>query len=110
MSDLRTTHDELLARLSRRQSIFHFAHAAVAFFVAFIASGAAWRFSVETEFTWLNPLQFPALAVAVIALGYAAVRLVLGRGQLKQEDAAFVELKRLRTELKVDEPPALERA
>lgn len=107
---LRATHDELLAKLSRRQSIFHFAHAAVSLFVCFIASGAAWRLSLDTEYAWAPSLVVPALVIAGGGLLYGIVRLVLGRGQLVHEDEAFGELKRLRAQLKLDETPVLERA
>ncbi|MDX2015243.1 MAG: hypothetical protein SFW67_33930 [Myxococcaceae bacterium] len=111
MSDsLRATHDELLATLSRRQSIFHFAHAAVSLFVCFIASGAAWRLSLDTEYAWAPGLVLPAQLIAGAALCYGVVRLVLGRGRLVVENEAFAELKRLRAQLKLDEAPVLERA
>jgi hypothetical protein len=107
---LRATHDELLAKLSRRQSIFHFAHAAVSLFVCFIASGAAWRLSLDTEYSWAPPLVVPAQVIAGLALLYGLVRLVLGRGRLADESQAFAELQRLRAQLKLDEAPVLERA
>lgn len=104
---LRAEHDATLARLSTRRSTFHFAHTAVACFVAAIVAGAAWKLSVDRELDWAPHLVLPASALSVTVAVYAAVRLVLGRRALAGEVGEFERLKALRHQLKLDQPPAL---
>lgn len=104
VNDLRAEHDAMLARLSARQSTFHFAHAAVSIFVACIFSGAAWKLSIDVEYAWAPSLVLPAAIVAAVALAYGLFRLVLGRSVLQTEVGQFERLKALRQQLKLDEP------
>lgn len=101
---LRATHDDMLARLSKRRSIVHFAHAAVAIFVACVMSGASWRLSVDVEYSWAGDLVIPAMAVAVGALVYGVARLGLGQRVLNAEVRDFEALRALRKRLRLDEP------
>jgi DNA-binding MltR family transcriptional regulator len=104
---LRLEHDEMLTRLSRRHSTVHFAHGAVAIFVAAILGGAAYRLSVDTEFAWAPRAVVPVAVVSGLALAYMLVRFSLGLGVLSREVKDFDHLRSLRRELKLDELPSL---
>lgn len=102
---LRAEHDATLSRLSQRKSTLHFAHTAVALFVAAITGGAAWKLALDVEFEWAPQLVVPALVVSISAAAYGLVRVVVGRRALAAEVREFDRLKALRHELKLDEPP-----
>jgi hypothetical protein len=104
---LRAEHDATLARLSARASTLHFAHCAVSFFVACVLAGASLKLSLDLDFEWAPSLVLPAALAAAAAALYATGRLVLGLKVLRVEVKDFERLRALRTELKLDEPPAL---
>lgn len=105
-TNLRTQHDDLLARLASRQSTLHFAHAAVSGFISLILLGAAgklwWDFS-EVDPEWA--IASGALGLAVMI--YSLTRYVLGKRTLARELADLEKLKTLRRELGVDDPAAM---
>lgn len=104
MNDLRAEHDAMLTRLSARKSTFHFAHAAVSIFVACVFGGAAWKLSIDLEYSWAPSLVLPAAVISGVALAYGVLRLILGRVVLQTEVVEFERLKGLRKQLKLDEP------
>lgn len=106
-SALRAEHDAMLARLSARASTLHFAHCAVSFFVACVFAGASLKLSLDVEFEWAPQLVLPAAIAAGLAALYALGRLAMGLTVLRAEVKDFERLRALRTELKLDEPPAL---
>ncbi len=103
---LRLEHDEILERLSRRQSTVHFAHGAVAIFVSAILGGAAYRLSVDTDFAWAPRAVEPVAVAALLALASTLVRFALGLRVLSREVKDFDHLRSLRRELKLDELPS----
>ncbi len=101
---LRVQHDQLQAELATRQSIAHFAHAAVSLVFAGIFAGVAGKFFLGGE----DELAF-AIAVGSFVAGlvlYALVRMVAGRRRYVVEKSAFERLKALRRELQADDPAA----
>lgn len=105
-SDDRRKLDALQAELADRQSIVHFAHAAVSTVVALILAGAA------AKLLWDLPLQrrpyaYPVVAAAAFLVVYALVQYFQGRSDLASEMTRFQSMKDLRAELRLDDPSAL---
>jgi hypothetical protein len=103
---LRAEHDEVLQRLSSRVSTLHFAHAAVGTLVSatFVAASA----KLWWDFGEYNPGRWQvALAIAGLALAYAAVRALIGAGHYRRERRELVRLRELRATLHLDDPATL---
>lgn len=98
--------DTLRRELSARQSIVHFAHAAVATLAALICTGLSFRLKVEVE-DWLNMMAVPAAWAAMALLGYAIVRAIFGYRAMRSEAIKFEHLKLQMRTLGVDDPSTL---
>ncbi len=98
---LRAEHDQVLARLSARESTRCFAQGAVSLFVAALALGTAGK--LAWDFWGENPeWALGAAAVAAGLLGYALARLWKGRGLYASERGEVARLLQLRAQLGVD--------
>jgi hypothetical protein len=106
---LRAEHDALAERLSARRSIDLARRAAYTGFAAFLVSGLAMKLAFDR---WLStrPARFRAPPVLFIAALAAALVLVLvtalvarrARAHMREEDAAFARMRRLRDALGLD--------
>ncbi|MBZ4398147.1 hypothetical protein K8640_13155 [Myxococcus sp. XM-1-1-1] len=103
--DLRTRLDQLQESLSVRQSTTHFAHTGVATMVALMFGGAAGKLFYDSLRTPL--LAWGVALLAVVLLGYAFRRYVLGRRVLADELQRYQTMLELRSQLRLDEPSAL---
>jgi hypothetical protein len=106
--------EALQRELSARQSVLHFAHAAVTSILAVIGAGAAakmvWdltRDQVTEAGEAGRPWVVPVSILSAGLLVYAVVRYLMGRRALKRELASFAELQSLRRELKLEDPSQL---
>lgn len=98
--------EALQRELSARQSVLHFAHAAVSTILALIAAGAAaklfWDLSLEKAIYAL-----PVAALSACIFGYAIIRYAIGRRALKRELESFARLQSLRRQLNLENPSLL---
>src|SRR5437763_7587205 len=104
--DNRAELERLQRELQSRESITHFAHAAVSLLVGLIVAGAAGKLFwdlPEDRYVFAYPVVVLALSCGV----YALVRYFRGRRTLAVELERFEALKRLRTVMKLDDPSAL---
>jgi len=103
---LRAEHDAVLSALSTRESIRHFAHGAVSSLLTLVLTGTAgklwWDYSISNP-EWAGAF----LACALISLGYAFVRFILGARAHGRERVQLVRLVELRKVLGVDAPASL---
>ncbi len=105
-SALRVQHDEMAARVASRQSIVHFAHAAVSAFIGLILLGAAGK--LWWDYWSANPeWALSAGSVAGVLLSYAAAQLLFGRHDRAIEARDYASLQALRHQLKLDDPASL---
>jgi hypothetical protein len=104
-SELHDQLERLQSRLSTRDSILHFAHAAVSVLVAAILAAAGWKMNLDGVAAPSGHLA--PLGVAGVLTLYAATRTVWGLRALKRELVAFESLKSLRRTLQLDDPSAL---
>jgi len=105
-ASLRAEHDQLMARLSARRSMEHFAHAAISLFVAVIVGGASTMLFWEEGEAYAVPSAVGA-ALAVGLLAYAWVRYLRGRSARAAEHREFERLSALRRSLGIDDPSAM---
>ncbi|MEW6431872.1 MAG: hypothetical protein AB1730_10220 [Myxococcota bacterium] len=103
---LRAEHDQLMARLSTRQSTEHFAHAAVSTFIGLILAGAAGKLFWDVQMRFVE-WAIAGAAVGVGLLLYALVRYLKGHSALAAEHREFVRLSALRRALGIDDPSSL---
>lgn len=104
--DPRQQHDALLAELSLRVSVTHFAHAAVSGLVCGIAGSLSLGLvHGETQGPpWLVGL---AAVVSGVAGGYSLLRALLGARDRTRENLKIAAMARLRRELGLDDPAVL---
>jgi hypothetical protein len=102
----RQRYDTLAANLSSRKSTTHFAHAGVAMVLTIIFTGTAGRIFWKDEADMIPFGWVAAIAAAAVFL-YAAIRLVIGRSQLRTELSDFAQLQSLREQLGLDDPARL---
>lgn len=98
--------EALQRELSARQSILHFAHAAVSSILGLISAGTAAKLAWDLTPEKIN------LAPAVAGLSgalfvYGLVRYLFGRRALKQELKSFAQLQSLRQQLELENPSQL---
>jgi hypothetical protein len=115
--ETRKTYDLLQRQLARRDSILHFAHAAISMLLALIAAASAgkllWDFDLDESIGLLGSqipvgvFLVPALVLAFLMLAYSTVRYVMGHQTLSREVKQFAALKSLRAVLRLDDPSAL---
>ena len=103
--ELRSQLERLQERLATRQSILHFAHAAVSLIAALLFGGAAVKL-------FLDSARAPVLGLSatVVALGlltYSLVRYAKGRRELAEELKRYGDLLELRRRLQLDNPSML---
>lgn len=103
--ELRSQLERLQERLATRQSILHFAHAAVSLIVALIFGGAAVKLFRDS--TMEPALGFGATVVALGLLIYSLVRYAKGRRELADELKRYGDLLELRRRLQLDNPSTL---
>jgi len=98
--------DSMQAKLASRKSIAHFARAAVAIVWALICAGAFGKMLWDVK---LELLEFttPAAFVAAVLLTYGVAHWLLGRRELAKELELFTSVKKLREQLRLDDPDAL---
>lgn len=99
------TLEQLQQELSDRQSIVHFAHAAISGVVAVIlgmASGKLFWDSIRLSYVGVL-----AAVVALAALVYACVHYRKARRLLAEEHRRFEVMKQMREALHLDDPSAL---
>jgi hypothetical protein len=103
-TDLKARHEDLQARLSARDSILHFAHAAVSGLGAGMALTAAYHLiRLGSAGVWPKV----ALAVGGLLAFYALVRVFLGHAALRRELVDFEALRAVRRELDLEDVAAL---
>lgn len=98
--------DRLQGQLAARQSILHFAHAAVSLLASFVFGSAAGRV------LWRPDTLSPQAAYVLAGLSgafalYAVLRFVLGRQDRAVEQVRVRSLMALRHELGLDDPSVL---
>ena len=98
--------DSLQATLASRKSISHFARAAVAIVWSLISAGAAGKMLWDMRLELID-FMTPAAVVAAVLLAYGVVHWLLGRRELAKELELFSSVKRLREQLRLDDPDAL---
>ena len=95
--------EALQRELSARQSVLHFAHAAVSGIFALIGAGASakmfWDFAGGEREAWAIEVGWLAAGIFI----YTVVRFALGRRALKQELKSFAQLQSLRRQLNQDD-------
>jgi hypothetical protein len=102
-------HDALAERLSTRRSIDLARRAAYTGFAGFLASGLAAKLAVDRWFS-MRPTRFRGPPVFFFVALAAALALVLAtavvarraRAHMREEDAAFARMRRLREALGLD--------
>ena len=94
--------EALQRELSARQSVLHFAHAAIATILGLISAGAAaklfWDLTLERAH-----LALPVAGLSAALFIYASARYLIGRSALKQELASFAQLQTLRKQLNLED-------
>jgi hypothetical protein len=103
--ELRSQLERLQESLATRQSILHFAHAAVSFVAALIFAGAAAKLFWDSA-----KVPFVAFGVTVLTLGlvgYSLARYRRGRRELAEELKRYGDLLELRRRLNLDNPSRL---
>ncbi len=103
---LRAELDAMQAKLASRRSIAHFARAAVSIVWALICAGAAGKMVWDLKLE-LAEFATPVVALAAALLAYGLVHWLLGRRELTKELVQFEAVKRLREQLRLDDPAAL---
>jgi hypothetical protein len=103
--ELRSQLEWLQERLATRQSILHFAHAAVSLIVSLTFGGAAVKLFLGSAM--VPVLSFAATVVAVGLLIYSLVRYAKGRQELAEELKRYGDLLELRRRLQLDNPSML---
>jgi SNF family Na+-dependent transporter len=98
--------DSIQAKLASRKSISHFARAAVAIMWALICAGAFGKMLWDVKLELID-FATPAAMVAAVLLSYGIVHWLLGRRELAKELELFTTVKRLREQLRLDDPEAL---
>ena len=106
---LRAEHDALAERLSARRSIDLARRAVYTGFAGFLASGLAAKLAFDRWFS-TRPARFRGPPVFFFVALAAALALVLAtalvarrsRAHMREEDAAFARMRRLRDELGLD--------
>jgi hypothetical protein len=106
---LRAEHDALAERLATRRSIELARRAVYAGFAAFTSGGLAAKLAFDlwfptgpTGFEGSKVFFFAALAVAVVLLAVTVLVVRRARGHMREEDAAFSRMRRLRETLGLD--------
>jgi len=94
------------AKLASRKSIAHFARAAVAIVWSLICAGAAGKMLWDLRLE-LFDFMTPAVIAAAVLLVYGTFHWLLGRKELAKELVLFADVKRLREQLRLDDPNAL---
>ena len=103
---VRAEHDAVLSSLSTRESTRHFAHAAVSILLAIALLGTAGK--LWWDYSTTNPEWYRGfIAVGVLVLCYAGVRLIFGFRANVHERVKLVRLRELRLQLGVDAPASL---
>jgi hypothetical protein len=104
--DARQQHDALLAELSLRVSVTHFAHAAVSGLVCAIAGSLSVGL-VHGETKGPQWLVVLAAVVSGLAGTYSLVRILLGGQTRARENLKIAAMAKLRRELGLDDPAVL---
>jgi hypothetical protein len=100
---LRQEHDAVHHTLSDRQSVVHYAHAAVTTLAGLILAGVASK--LQWDLGDAYPLvPVPAALFSLVLLGYGTVRWILARRAARREAADIARLTELRVALKLDLP------
>lgn len=106
---LRAEHDAIAERLATRRSIELARRAAYAAFAGLICGGLAvklafdlWFSTRPTRFQGSPVVFFAALAMAVVQLAVTMVVARRARRHMREEDAAFSQMRRLRETLGLD--------
>jgi hypothetical protein len=98
--------EALQRELSARESVLHFAHAAVSTILALIAAGTSakmyWDLTGERTI-----YAAPVLGFASVCFVYGAIRYLIGRRVLKRELESFAKLQSLRRQLGRDDTSKL---
>lgn len=105
--ELRAELDRLQAQLSSRRSTVHFARMAIALLVAFIFGGASTQVFSDVEGRVGQLLGYGMVGLSLGLVAFAVGSFLIGKGALKRELSSLEELRRLRRELRLDDPAAL---
>ena len=106
MSALRSEYDALQQRLAARESIAHYAHAAISIFLGLVFAGGASKLFWDYQLEYLEVVAtFCLLSFGLLT--HAVARLSLGRRAMTREDVAVKQLTSLRAELGLDDPSVL---
>jgi hypothetical protein len=104
--NLAAKYAELQSQLRVRQSVAHFAHAAVAILIGLLTAGVAGRLCWDYEIEEI-PLLMAVVGLSVGALVYGFVRWFLAKQAVTREMHLFEELKTLRQTLGFEDPQLL---
>jgi hypothetical protein len=98
----------LQKELASRKSVLHFAHSSVSMVLALIAAGTVAKLLWDVgRYPETELYVVPVAIFSALCFGYAIVRYVLGKRELKKELVSFAQLQVLRRQLNLEDPSAL---